>query len=127
MRYWRWPKRGEVFGTEMRLRAKRDKFGGDAAAAAAAALRLDSLTIHLRANGSRLEVEISRLRSLQRSRLFFFWFANNVLDCTILRDQVSATNNQHGLRVRPQQQAALGRSRRRGMAEEAERHVPSLV
>ena len=74
MRYWRWPKRGEVFGTEMRLRAKRDKFGGDAAAAAAAAaaLRLDSLTIHLRANGSRLEVEISRLRSLQRSRLFSF-------------------------------------------------------
>ena len=49
--------------------AKRDKFGGDAAAAA---LRLDSLTIHLRANGSRLEVEISRQRSLQRSRLFSF-------------------------------------------------------
>ena len=40
--------------------AKRDKFGGDAAAL----MRLDSLTIHLRANGSRLsslrEVEIPR-------------------------------------------------------------------
>ena len=50
-----------------------------------------------------------------------------MLGCTIFRDQVSATNHQHGLRVSSQQQAALGRPRRRGMAEEAERHVPPLV
>ena len=50
-----------------------------------------------------------------------------MLDCTIFRDQVSATNEQDGLRVSPQQQAAFGCPRRRGMAEEAERHVPSLV
>lgn len=95
----------------------------------AAALRLDSLTIHSRANARLLS--LARLRPLDyfpfSDSAFSLWFANNVLDCTILRDQVSATNNQHGLRVRPQQQAALGRPRRRGMAEEAERHVPPLV
>lgn len=126
MRYWRWPKRGEVFGTEMRLRAKRDKFGGDAARCCTEARFADDP----RANGSRL-LSLARLRPLDyilfSDSAFSLWFANNVLDCTILRDQVSATNDQHGLRVHPQQQAALGRPRRRGMAEEAERHVPPLV
>ena len=50
-----------------------------------------------------------------------------MLDCTIFRDRVSAANTHHGLRVSPQQQAAFGCPRRRGMAEEAERHVPPLV
>lgn len=84
----------------------------------------------MRANGSRLsslrEVEIFDYLRFSDSASFF-WFANNVLSCTIHRDQVSATNHQHGLRVSPQQQAAFGRPRRRGMAEEAERHVPPLV
>lgn len=50
--------------------AKRDKFGGDAAAAA---LRLDSLTIHLRANGSRL-LSLARLRFLDCPSLRRFCF-----------------------------------------------------
>ena len=52
--------------------AKRDKFGGDAAAL----MRLDSLTIHLRANGSRLsslrEVEIPRLPFFSAILPFYF-------------------------------------------------------
>ena len=82
--------------------AKRDKFGGDAAAAAAAALRLDSLTIHLRANGSRL---LSLARFLFSNPAFYFRFANNVLDCTIFRDQVSATKQ---IRWTPSPSTAAG-------------------
>lgn len=75
MRDWRWPKRGEVFGTEMRLLQSGTNLGGDAAARCCTEAHVDSLTIHYRANGSRLsslaKVEIPRLLSLQRSCFLF--------------------------------------------------------